>query len=1005
MNINSKADFVSFSDFCNRHRFEPKRIIMPNNRSGYQYILSETGKGICLFNVNTVTLKDLAVETLKESFFKEGYALAEPLTCIFLILDILNSYKSSLLFFNQIAPDIYMARAIYENLTDLRMACVDLEDSAEKYYYEFGTQKAKEKDKIQNLIFISRKFNEVLSDKKLLDYPALLIAALEKLSGNNAKEEKKPYHYAVPQNCEMKELERSFFEKLTKGVFYVIKLPQPSGEKPAGFIFTEYSPHETPQDKNIDVTRYTLTGKAEELKEVLRNIKRRNIPLDKVLILYTGREYIQAAYDLFSRYRINATFDAGIPITNSKAYCFLQNILDWYSGGYEVRYLLNMLSSGNIYFKEAVNDNETDESKKITNNFIAGVLERKNIGWGLERYELLKKIDDTGESRNQDFLEKEKKACEMVYNFVKEATENMDLSGRINLKEFCRRILDLVKNYTPVKSEKEASGKACITSTLEILSGISDCYVGVNEAVKHIRALVGDLTFANSNPEPGHIHVAPVEQGVWNNRPYLYIVGLTDDKLKGYDTEDPVLDDSERRVLSEKLPKSTDTWSKNVYRLREALLNERESIMCTCSAFDTVALREESTTLSIKGINLKEKNPEEITRDSALNLDEMRAVTLPGVSDEEEKPANTSEPDNIMPENSAGETRHDEPGETGLTGNTSDDESDTVCLEQVFSATALEDYARCPRYYLYRHVLKLRKEDYKVQKEEGWLTSLEEGNLYHGILREIYEHRLNDLLDNMDKVKEVVSEIVEKFADDARTKIPCPGDVIFSSWEKDAVEYLARYIKKDLERLKNEKLTPCGFEFTFREDGSAGCFDNSEIDTSPVEVKIGGYKIKLVGAIDRIDRDNEGNFEIIDYKSGRSATYYKKSKNEKSLDTDKHFQHYLYSLALEKILERAERGSSRVTRARYEFIKEPEQAGPVEQNDGFRNDMAGKIEALLERLVYDTNCLRFAKCTELMEKNEDVSDTERKNVLHYCMNTCEYNVICEVNSKEEVNEA
>jgi len=970
--MDKKANYTSFSDFCSQHIFEQKRIIMPNRKSGYQYFLSNTQNCDSMLNINAITLKDLAMEVLSGIVLQEGYILAEPLTCIFLILDILNRYKSDLPFFTRITPDIHMAGAIYKNLTDLSLACVDLAG-----YFNGKTVHQNNSQKIKDLIFIVDKFRNVLDREKLLDYPALLSAALEMLSDKSGVQAGKLYRYAIPQNCEMKELERRFFEKLTDGCYTVIAMPQPEGyNRPKDYIIAECG---KPVHEPVKVERIKVIGKANELIEVLRDIKRKNIPLDQVLILYTGKEYVQIAYDLFTRYKISATFDAGIPIINSKAYSFLVNLLDWINSDYEVKYLLDMLRSGSIYFKEA-----EEAEVGISNIRIATILEKKNIGWSRERYELLMGNDDPVENEETDSVKRDKKACELIYNFVKEATEKIDnKGGKANIKTISQGLTELVDKYVMVKGDKDASGKACIINTLNILSNIPDCETDFNKAVQYIKTLMEDLSFGQSNPQAGHIHVAPIEQGVWNDRPYLYAVGITDEQLKGDITEDPILDDYERQIFSDKLPESTDSYSRSVYKLMEALLNDRKSIVFTCSAFDTVAIREENTTLSLAGINLIEKKTEAFNKDMALNLDEIRAMSKPtGTAGhkESENIAETVEQEKTGP--------GDEPSE--------DVEESTVHLERTFSSTSLENYARCPRLYLYKHILKLSEEKYVVEKEKKWLNSMEEGKLYHAVLCDIYKNcSSNDLLSDKDKLIGTVTKVVEKYAGETRTQIPCPSEEIFRSWKNEAVEYLTTYIRKDLERLNEERLTPCAFELSFKEEGSEGNLEGAIINTSPVEVEFGKFKIRLNGIIDRIDKDIDGNFEIVDYKSGKSERFYKGKGKE--LDEGKHFQHYLYSIALEKILERAGM-PAKVIRARYEFIKEYKQAGPIEQSEDYRKEMSGIIELLLNDLKNDN---RFIRCID----KEDLSEKEIKDTRDYCIKFCSYNAICEVKADEEVEDA
>lgn len=975
MDNSNKVNHINLSDYCTKYKFDNKRIIMPSNGSGYQYLFSKTEKEKygSMLNINTLTLRDLAKEILTDSFLQEGYTLVEPLMCIFILMDILNSNKKELQFFHRITPDINMAKAVYKNLTELRLACIDLKEFVDIYCNK--TRDKKDPQKIKELIFVADKFKEDLNNRKYIDYPGLLAAALERLNGSDKKTLNKLHHYAIPQNSEMEELEGKFFEKLTEGEYQVIIMPQPTGYKtPKNFVANDVKSSGSVSNSDITPIRKETIGKANEVKEVLRDIKINSRPLDQVLILYTGKEYAQIAYDLFSRYRISATFGSGISIINSKAYCFLQNLMDWIMSDYEVKYLLYMLRSGNIDFAEV-------KGSSIKNNYIAKTLENMNIGWGSARYESLLESNNGEGKQESEYAEKNKKVCEIIDNFFKDVTQNINIvKGKVDFPSFSQALLQLTEKYIIVKSEQDASGKKCIINTLKMLSKTSKNSMDLNQAIKYIKTLIRELSYANSKPEPGHVHIAPIEQGVWNERPYLYIVGLTDEQLKGNGIEDPILDDSERKILSESLKKSSDAYTHRVYKLIEALATERKSIMGTCSGFDTVALKATNTNLTLKGIEFKDEGKKDSNNYHALNLDEMRVLTKSTACD---KATNADDP-------------HEHNQSLELSDNSVPDKSpdpDNSHSEATFSATKLEDYARCPRLYLFKYLLKLKKKDPIIEKDSQWLKTMDVGTLYHKILQNIYKDNIKNLLDNNKAVQKVVTSVVENYANEAREDFPCPSDEIFESWKSNAVEYLVRYINSDIKRLKTEELTPCGFELTFREKDSVGDLGDKPIDTSPLELEFGDIKITLTGAIDRIDKDKDGNFEIVDYKSGKSKYFY--DKNNKV--DNKHFQHYLYSLALSKILERAGKKNLKITKARYEFFKEDTQAAPILLDQDLKQEMYNIVKELLESMKDDT---KFIKCID----NKGLEKKALKDAKSFCTDRCDYRNICAIQTEEEGDE-
>jgi hypothetical protein len=65
--------------------------------------------------------------------------------------------------------------------------------------------------------------------------------------------------------------------------------------------------------------------------------------------------------------------------------------------------------------------------------------------------------------------------------------------------------------------------------------------------------------------EGGHMHLSDLEHGGYTGRPFVFIVGADAERVPGMGVQDPVLLDSDRRVLGEGLPTSSELLRERVF--------------------------------------------------------------------------------------------------------------------------------------------------------------------------------------------------------------------------------------------------------------------------------------------------------------------------------------------------------------------------------------------------------------------------------------------------------
>jgi ATP-dependent helicase/DNAse subunit B len=207
---------------------------------------------------------------------------------------------------------------------------------------------------------------------------------------------------------------------------------------------------------------------------------------------------------------------------------------------------------------------------------------------------------------------------------------------------------------------------------------------------------------------------------------------------------------------------------------------------------------------------------------------------------------------------------------TQYEGNLTDSESlhnliQETHLRRPFSITALESYAFCPMQYFLQRILNLEVEE----DIEATLTSLEKGNLIHRILYKFYK-QLN--LDERLKPWES-AENLQHIATEMFQNLPY-SDIL---WRVEKEKYFGgpidtglwvKFLQTEKEYLEKTHFIPSFFEAAF---GYLKGHETDQVYVKPLVIDHNQINIKIYGKIDRIDIDNEGRFNVIDYKSGQGA--------------------------------------------------------------------------------------------------------------------------------------
>ncbi len=207
----------------------------------------------------------------------------------------------------------------------------------------------------------------------------------------------------------------------------------------------------------------------------------------------------------------------------------------------------------------------------------------------------------------------------------------------------------------------------------------------------------------------------------------------------------------------------------------------------------------------------------------------------------------------------------------------------------VFSPTALETYAACPRKYLLARVLRLSE-----QRRPERITSidgLERGSLVHRILERFVAEAIDEgdvpdpddawSVERRNRLMELVDEEVKL----ARGRGVTGGEVHTEILRLELVREMGRFLSRDSQFRKQHRSRPIGTEFAF------GFSDR------PLEVEIGaGRVLSLRGSVDRVDVTDDDGLVVVDYKGGRGTQY--RDVVDNPLDDGRRLQLPLYAKAL-----------------------------------------------------------------------------------------------------------
>jgi ATP-dependent helicase/nuclease subunit B len=243
----------------------------------------------------------------------------------------------------------------------------------------------------------------------------------------------------------------------------------------------------------------------------------------------------------------------------------------------------------------------------------------------------------------------------------------------------------------------------------------------------------------------------------------------------------------------------------------------------------------------------------------------------------------------------------------------------------VLSARRLETLGTCPLRYLIRYGLHVTAPEASEWAADRWLTPLQRGRVLH----DVYERALREARARGHEVtgpgfEAIAVAALESVLQRERETSPPPGDAVY------AVE--SEVLREDV--LAFVQMTrSMGAPWEHLEQR----FGRGTVGEGPVRITLESGAILVSGAIDRIDRTDEG-FVVIDYKTGSAASF---GRPQAVFHGGRRLQHAIYSAVTRRLL-------GDVIRAEYHF---PTHRGETRVSEFHERDLRRArriIDALLD---------------------------------------------------------
>ncbi len=896
------------SRLCRDHLFEEKCLLVPNLRTGHQWLESVARSGQPVINVQIKTLRGLAMDLAGPELLKNGLNPLSRLAALFLMERVWTQCRSTLEgYLELVQPGTRFFKRLHHTLLQIRLAG--------KTSKEINPQDFEVETKGREIAQLLTVYEEELRTGKLVDEAGILRTALARLSEDASLREGLGI-VTYPEDMEWMGLERQLIKAIPTEQKRVLQADVPGGIPELSF--------------------FRAVGEVNEVREVIRRCLEKGIPLDEVEILVTDPStYIPFLFEFSERLKpdtqetgreteteeptLKMTFAEGIPARYSRPSQALSAWLEWTNQEqYYQPVLVSMIRDGLL----------NPRVEGISFARLADALQPLPIGHGKERY--LPAIEWKLKSLDEPYVRTLRQA--------REEEPLPDRSGQINrdreilevLKEMVSRLLEICPDRGASPLEIIRSAKTFL-ETCARSAGELDAYA-LNEFNKEIDQVIGLLNAVDkgtvfdarewlgslketpllgSSPRPGHTHVSSLSSGGHSGRPHTFILGMDEGRFPGGGSQDPLLLDGERHNISGELSTSAGRLRERVESFHRLLGRLRGKVTLSYPCRDLIQDRDLFPSPMLVALWNQRGNGNAATRIETISF----APSTPGrclLETEWWLYQLTSKPENLDLGNVVGSRfLHFDRGHHAISARESGQVTEYDGLigphdgldpreptGPVLSANRLQLIGRCPLAYFFRYVLHIEPPEETALDPDVWLDTLAAGNLLHEIFREFMAGFVGTgRKPSLQRDWKVIHGILDKHLTQVRKLIPPFNEAAYVKQRRE-FETVVRVFLTEEEKYADEGI-PLYLEASL---GMNSQDPSTDLDTSgPVLVTLpNGASFRVCGRIDRIDRTPQGKILIWDYKTGSDYPYTEKDMPYKQ---GRLIQHTLYIEMVQSVLK------------------------------------------------------------------------------------------------------
>jgi hypothetical protein len=691
-------------------------------------------------------------------------------------------------------------------------------------------------------------------------------------------------------------------------------------------------------DDGADLELFAAASLTDELREVLRRVIAAGLRWDEVEIVATEPVAYGAALDgLARRLGVPVTFAPGLPLDRTRAGRALRGWLRWIREDFPEDVIRGLIERGDVA--------PPGGTPGADGAALARQLRAMRIGRGRARYEpaldraerSLDRPRRADDERSRAEIEARRAqerahigALRTILLPVLDAIP--ELPDRLGLRDVRVSPADLARaaraflTLVPEAAPSDTHARAAIADRLARLEATATRATTLEAAIAVLASRLDTRVPAADakgrapwTAAGGRLHLSDVESGGLTGRRWTFVVGLDAARFPGYGVQDPLLVDEDRYRLNTgqtvgALPTSGDRIGERRYALAELLARLRGRVTLSYAAWEAAEARTlPPASEMLQAFRLK-------TRDPAADYDRMHAAMGVVASSLPRDGARLDRADVWLGALDAGGVMREGRDaveaafaglgrgvrarahahaptlgryQGGLAIRPVYDPRDNPDI--VVSSTRLERLGACPRRYLLHDVLQVRPPDDPELEPDRWLSPRDRGSLLHTV----FERALRRVRDaggafDDDAFLQGALLVLDQEMAEWRERLPAAGDAVYAVEAdrlRDDVRAFVRVVRRDQPDWLD-------LERTFGRDGEP-----------PVAVRLPGGTIRMAGAIDRIDRTDDG-LVVIDYKTGGTYGYQRSTGIYRG---GRRLQHVLYAAIARQLYDAV------VVRAEYHF--------------------------------------------------------------------------------------